>query len=93
MTFRNTLGLGAEGDGYISADLPRATEDGQQITLDDDGSDQPQTSVPPDVDDLKGARPAGKLYGKSLIDDLEDRKAKMRSKQRSVCLTFRDKSI
>ena len=93
MTFRNTLGAGAEGDGYMSADLPRATEDGQQITLDDDGLDQPQTSVILDMDNVKGARPAGKLYGKSLIDDLEDRKAKMRSKQRSVCLTFHDKSI
>jgi hypothetical protein len=27
-------------------------------------------------------RPAGKLFGKSLIDDLENRKANMRSKQR-----------
>ena len=94
MTFRNTLGAGAgaEGDGYMSADLPRATEDGQQIALVDDGFEL-QTSPTLDVDIVKGARPAGKLYGKSLIDDLEDRKAKMRSKQRSVCLTFHDKSI
>ena len=35
-------------------------------------------------DSSKPHRPAGKLYGKSLIDDLESRKAQMRSKQRCV---------
>ena len=34
------------------------------------------------IDDSNSKRPAGKLYGKSLIDDLESRKAEMRGKQR-----------
>ncbi|KAF8974763.1 hypothetical protein BDZ97DRAFT_1911915 [Flammula alnicola] len=39
--------------------------------------------IPAAVDqNSKASRPAGKLYGKCLIDDLESRKAHMRSKQR-----------
>lgn len=81
-TFRNTLG--AQVGLYIDdIGIPRATEDGEQIDLDPTPPDD--TPVPivllEDTDAFKG-RPAGKLYGKSLIDDLESRKANMRGKQR-----------
>lgn len=65
----------------IDADLPRATEEGQQIFLEGEADvidDEPRLLK----DDDKALRPAGKLYGTSLIDDLETRKALMRTKQR-----------
>ena len=34
------------------------------------------------IEEAKKAKPAGKLYGRSLMDDLEARKIEMRSKQR-----------
>ena len=45
---------------------------------------EPQPEVPiVQVDEPTGPkRPAGKLFGRSLIDDLEARKAEMRGKQR-----------
>ncbi|KAJ3515341.1 hypothetical protein NLJ89_g1820 [Agrocybe chaxingu] len=77
--FRNTLVVG----GLSSAnDMPRATQDGEQAQLDPSGTDEvPATQAVGEVIG-KSSRPAGKLYGKSLIDDLENRKAQMRSKQR-----------
>lgn len=84
LTFRNTLLIGGQRDvaySDIDAGLPRATEDGQQVRLEGDVSEPVQE--PPIMDDSnKVNRPPGKLYGKSLIDDLEDRKAQMRTKQR-----------
>ncbi|TFK75924.1 hypothetical protein BDN72DRAFT_831356 [Pluteus cervinus] len=78
MMFRNTLVVGGKVDG--GGALPRATEDGEQARFDDD---EPEPPSHPNVEGGgKGARPPGKLYGKSLIDDLEQRKAHMRSKQR-----------
>ncbi|CAA7259748.1 unnamed protein product [Cyclocybe aegerita] len=77
--FRNTLVVG----GLSSAtDIPRATQDGEQAQLDPSGADE--VPATPAVGEVVGnpSRPAGKLYGKSLIDDLENRKAQMRSKQR-----------
>lgn len=91
-TFRNTLAVPGQGslpysDGTSA--LPRATEEGEQVQLDDGDAARPASVVLPGggipelVDpNSKTARPAGKLYGKSLIDDLEQRKASMRSKQR-----------
>ncbi|KAK0230790.1 hypothetical protein IW262DRAFT_1445119 [Armillaria fumosa] len=82
MIFRNTLKVDGERDptyADIDRDLPRATEEGQQVFLDP----PPEDVIPiPAEDDYPPGRPAGKLYGKSLIDDLESRKAVMRSKQR-----------
>ena len=84
LTFRNTLMVGGERDvAYNDLDrsLPRATEDGEQIR-----SESPVVKLPepaPVVQEpVKSSRPAGKLFGKSLIDDLENRKAQLRNKQR-----------
>lgn len=87
LAFRNTLMVGGERDvTYSDIDriLPRATEEGQQMEIEVEG---PPEEVPiperiPLEDRSQTGRPAGKLFGKSLIDDLEMRKANMRSKQR-----------
>ncbi|RDB22575.1 hypothetical protein Hypma_010213 [Hypsizygus marmoreus] len=82
LTFRNTLRIGDQRDSYIEGGLPRATQDGEQAILDIE-PDEPPIPVTPELEDaFKTSRPAGKLYGKSLIDDLENRKAQMRNKQR-----------
>ncbi|KAF5387598.1 hypothetical protein D9615_000401 [Tricholomella constricta] len=82
MTFRNTLKIGGQRDSFMDASLPRATVDGEQAQFEPEIEDTPIIAVS-DVDEpFKTARPAGKLFGKSLIDDLESRKAQMRSKQR-----------
>lgn len=86
LTFRNTLLVGGQRDvafSDIDGGMQRATEDGQQVypepEIPIENSDEP--GLPMD-DFSKQHRPPGKLYGKSLIDDLENRKAQMRSKQR-----------
>jgi hypothetical protein len=80
-TFRNTLPIGGQrGSMHMEGGLPRATQDGNQAQLEPLEPENLQLSVP--TEDPKTGRPAGKLYGKSLIDDLENRKAQMRSKQR-----------
>ncbi|KDR83757.1 hypothetical protein GALMADRAFT_236114 [Galerina marginata CBS 339.88] len=82
-TFRNTLVVPGQPAPYdMGISLPRATEDGEQAELDPSGNEDPPEMSPPPEAHVKGSRPAGKLYGKSLIDDLESRKAQMRSKQR-----------
>ncbi|TFK43546.1 hypothetical protein BDQ12DRAFT_675151 [Crucibulum laeve] len=84
-TFRNTLMVGGQRGSYVDIDgtLPRATEDGEQVQLEPIvvEPDIPTPALPME-ESSKHTRPAGKLYGKSLIDDLENRKAQMRSKQR-----------
>ena len=84
-TFRNSLVVGGRSGSYIDVDggLPRATEDGEQVMVEELPKEEilPPPTPPPE-EDLKAKRPVGKLYGKSLIDDLENRKAQMRSKQR-----------
>ncbi|KAM6495900.1 hypothetical protein JOM56_008606 [Amanita muscaria] len=85
MTFRNTLHVGGQRGPYseITAGLPRATEDGEQIEF--IAPERDDNPLPPNASAGIGtdhARPAGKLFGKSLIDDLEMRKAQLRSKQR-----------
>ncbi|KAF8655308.1 hypothetical protein AX16_003205 [Volvariella volvacea WC 439] len=81
MTFRNTLAVGGQADG---PGLPRALNEGEQAKLEDDDPEPVAEPSPQPLLDESGKviRPAGKLYGKSLIDDLEARKAQMRSKQR-----------
>ena len=91
-TFRNTLLVGGRRGSYIDVDggLPRATEDGEQVMVEELPKEEtpPPPPTPPPEEELKAKRPAGKLYGKSLIDDLESRKAQMRSKQRYSFLPF-----
>ena len=58
-------------------------EEGEQVNLDLD--DIPVINEPVSIvadDSFPASRPAGKLYGRSLIDDLENRKAQMKGKQR-----------
>lgn len=81
LTFRNTL-IGQKDPTYMDRNLPRATQDGDQahfeaFELENQMSTPVESESPP-----KTGHPAGKLFGKSLIDDLESRKAQMRSKQR-----------
>ncbi|KAF8897519.1 hypothetical protein BD779DRAFT_1491321 [Infundibulicybe gibba] len=76
-TFRNTLMVG----GQVLSSEPRATEDGDQVFLEPQ-PEAPVVVTPPVEEPPTFGRPAGKLFGKSLIDDLENRKAQMRSKQR-----------
>ena len=82
LTFRNTLLVDGQRDvAYADMDsrLQRATEDGQQV----EEEPEPEPDIPIVEDEPTGPkRPAGKLYGRSLIDDLEARKAEMRGKQR-----------
>ncbi|OBZ70173.1 hypothetical protein A0H81_09874, partial [Grifola frondosa] len=87
LTFRNTLMVDGQRDvAYddIDHELRRATEDGEQIEPEPEPEPEPHIPVPAiDVEDPIGQkRPAGKLYGRSLIDDIEARKAEMRGKQR-----------
>jgi len=68
----------------IDAAIPRATQDGEQIhteLVEAEPTLDPQIATPLE-DPSKPGRPAGKLFGRSLIDDLESRKASMRTKQR-----------
>ncbi|KAI0307110.1 hypothetical protein B0F90DRAFT_1851430 [Multifurca ochricompacta] len=85
LTFRNTLMVGGQRDvSYVDIDagLRRATEEGEQI-VDGTREEEPARPVTVVVDEPESfGRPAGKLYGRSLVDELELRKATMRSKQR-----------
>ena len=84
-TFRNTLVAGGRSGTYldVNQDLPRATEDGEQVMVEEPPKEETlPPPTPPLEEDPKVKHPAGKLYGKSLIDDLEKRKAEMRNKQR-----------
>jgi len=82
-TFRNTLVVAGQPPSYVgfASDLPRAVQDGEQAEFDLAAKEEVIVSLNVNPTS-KGSRPAGKLYGKSLIDDLENRKAQMRSKQR-----------
>lgn len=82
-TFRGTLMVNGERDILdMDRELPRATEEGEQAQLNSLGVDETFQMSLLEEEYSKPSRPAGKLYGKSLIDDLENRKAQMRSKQR-----------
>jgi len=85
LTFRNTLMVGGQRDvsyADLDADMRRATEDGEQV-IEEVPEEEPARPVTVVVDEPEG-RPPGKLYGRSLVDELEHRKAVMRSKQRYV---------
>jgi hypothetical protein len=85
LTFRNTLMVGGQRDvAYtdIESGVRRATEDGEQI-IEEVPEEEPVRPVTVVVEEPEPAgRPPGKLYGRSLVDELEHRKATMRSKQR-----------
>jgi hypothetical protein len=86
LTFRNTLMVGGQRE-IIDGQLPRATEDGEQAHFEEEPEPEPEGEPPisVEVDEPQKdprSRPPGKLFGKSLIDDLEERKANMRGKQR-----------
>jgi len=80
LTFRS--GLHTQDISYSeNFGIPRATTDGEQARLPSPEPDGiPIVDVPPE--EKKDRRGPGKLYGKSLIDDLEARKARMRGKRR-----------
>ncbi|KIY71448.1 hypothetical protein CYLTODRAFT_418838 [Cylindrobasidium torrendii FP15055 ss-10] len=84
LMFRNTLPGGGTANGQqpdMDHELPRATEDGQQVAFDDGTTDDVVSPFPSDQVHTPGRAP-GKLFGRSLIDDLEARKANMKAKQR-----------
>jgi hypothetical protein len=83
LTFRNTLLIGGQRDiSYhdIDSNLRRAEEEGEQIEDDPIEGEKEYEMIP----EPENVRPAGKLFGRSLIDDLEARKMNLRSKNRSV---------
>lgn len=85
LTFRNTLMVGGQRDvayADIDSGLRRATEDGEQV-IEEVPEEEPARPVTVVVEE-QDSRPPGKLYGRSLVDELERRKATMRSKQRYV---------
>jgi hypothetical protein len=81
MTFRPTLGV--DGQVAQAGGPPIATEDGEQVAF----PEPEDPSVPAVVVDVAEGqdpvvkRPAGKLYGRSLIDNLEARKAEIKGKK------------
>ena len=90
LMFRNTLMVDGERDVAFKDiedkyNLKWATEEGEQVAMDMNET----TPVLPtmEISEVDAAaprskRPPGKLYGKSLIDNLEARKAEMKGKQR-----------
>ena len=80
LTFRS--GLHTQDIGYSeSVGIPFATTDGEQARLPSPEPEEiPIVNAPPE--EKKDRRGPGRLYGKSLIDDLEARKAEMRGKRR-----------
>ncbi|EJU06524.1 hypothetical protein DACRYDRAFT_113208 [Dacryopinax primogenitus] len=70
LTFRNSL---MNDVAYTDMGLRRAAEDGEKVTVEMEEEDEPL---------VKSGRAPGALYGRSLIDDLEARKAALRGKQR-----------
>ena len=90
LAFRNTLVVGGQRDiAYSDIDrhFPRALKDGEQAYFEIEEEESPvPSSIPlppvPPTAELEIRRPAGKLYGRSLIDNLEHRKLEMRQKAR-----------
>ncbi|KAF9075844.1 hypothetical protein BDP27DRAFT_1314597 [Rhodocollybia butyracea] len=79
LTFRNNLAVGGQRDvSYNDIDEGFLVQMATTPTME---TEMPlPLSIP--TEEAGPHRPAGKLYGKSLIDDLESRKALMKSKQR-----------
>lgn len=96
LTFRNNLMVDGQRDvafADIDDHLRRATEEGEQVQLEAEQAAAAAASLRGDIPiiqepEVAGIRPAGKLYGKSLIDDLQARKAEMKGKQRYDVIIF-----
>lgn len=92
LMFRNTLMVDGQRDVAFKDiedkyNLRWATEEGEQVAMDiQESTPAIPTMEVTDVDAEapRDKRAPGKLYGKSLIDDLEARKAQMKGKQRYV---------
>jgi hypothetical protein len=88
LTFRNHLTVDGQRDvtySDLENSLVRATEEGQQVprpVTPEAERALAEAPVPLVIPPHTTGRAAGKLYGRSLIDDLEKRKAEMRGKQR-----------
>ena len=81
LTFRNSLMVGGQRDpSYVDLErhLRRAEHEGQMI----EQEMEPELELA--LEEPTGYRAPGKLYGRSLIDDLEARKTQLKSKQRCV---------
>ncbi|KAG1754025.1 uncharacterized protein EDB91DRAFT_1101240 [Suillus paluster] len=91
LAFRNTLMVGGQRDiAYSDIDrhLPRAMKEGEQAQFEELEEEEspvpvsiPLPPVPPPTE-MEIKRAAGKLYGRSLIDNLEHRKAEIKQKAR-----------
>jgi hypothetical protein len=88
LTFRSTLHSGSNEAGYSESvyGLPRATEEGEQVQevgllAEEEAPVVVQTQL---ENESRPGRVPGKLFGRSLIDDLESRKAVIRGKRRCV---------
>ena len=91
LLFRNTLMVDGQRDvAYNDIDgyMKRAREDGEQVKQEfaEEEIAKPAAPPPPVIvappEEEKRSRAPGKLFGRSLMDDLEARKAAMRNKQR-----------
>lgn len=93
LAFRNALMVGGQRDiAYSDIDrhLPRVMKEGEQVKFEESEEEEspipvsiPLPPVPPPTE-IEIKRPAGRLYGRSLIDNLEHRKAEMKQKARQV---------
>ncbi|KDQ20512.1 hypothetical protein BOTBODRAFT_61642 [Botryobasidium botryosum FD-172 SS1] len=82
LTFRNTLMVGGERDpSYSDLDrqVPRAHDEGEKVNMGWENEAEEETDV---LQENRSQRPSGKLFGRSLIDALETRKAEIRGQQR-----------
>ena len=97
LAFRNALVVGGQRDiSYADIDsrLPRAAQEGEQVKfeIEEEAPEEspPPVSIPlppvPPPTEIELKRPPGKLYGWSLIDNLDHRKAEMKQKARYVTL-------
>jgi len=81
ITFRNSLMVGGQRDpsfADLEVHIKRAENEGEMVEQEAEPEPEPieEDNVP--------RRAAGKLYGRSLIDDLEARKAQLKNRQRYV---------
>lgn len=87
LLFRNTLLVDGQRDvayNDIDEKVGRAVEDGEQVKVElpSEPETPPIQAAPVEVSEPRTSRPPGKLFGRSLIDDLEARKAEMKGKAR-----------
>ena len=88
LLFRNTLLVDGQRDvayNDIDGKVERAAQDGEQVKMEfPEEPEKPPAEAAPAAQggESKQRRPPGKLFGRSLIDDLEARKAEMKGKAR-----------